>query len=201
MLPSGSFSTEANSESPPMPRILRKPEVRPRPKYDALTLELGEELRSNRESGQPWIEERQSPATDSRVVNVFWDKWEGVPEEDRIATILRAYEDVLGADYADTIAIPGGYTIPEGRDLGLLRYAILSGWRKTDPITEPTLREALIAEGASRLEDPNSPDLRFPTMDDAMAAIERLERRLPGSRDIWIVAEDVRQRTPQFDDE
>lgn len=184
-----------------MPRILRKPEALPRARYEALSRELAEELKSNKEFGQPLIEEQYSAATDTRSVKVFWDKWEGVPEEDRLATILRAYEEALGPEYAERIAIPAGYTIPEARSHGFLPYSILSGWRRSDPIPESELRAALIAEGGSILENPRSPDLRFPTMADAMAAVERLETRLPGSRDIWIVAEDVRQRTPQFDDE
>lgn len=183
-----------------MPRILRTPEIRPRARFDAIARELADELRDNKEFGQPLIEESSSPATNTRRVTVYWDKWEGVPEEDRLATILTAYEDALGPAYAESIAIPAGYTIPEARMHGFLPFSILNGWRRTDPISESELHAALISEGASMLEDPSSPDLRFPTLADAMAAVERLERRLPGSRDIWIVAEDVRQRTHQFDD-
>lgn len=184
-----------------MPRVLREPQVRSSSQFDKLALELAAELGSDHESGQPLIEEKHNAASDTRSVTVFWDKWEGVPEQARISTILAAYEAAFGAEFAERIAIPAGYTIPEARDLGLLPYSILSGLRRTDPITPERCHAALIAEGASIVENPDAPDLRFPTMEDAIDAVHRLDRRLPGSRDIWIIAQDVRQVGADFDDE
>lgn len=176
-----------------MPRIIRPLKPQLRPTIAHLVEKLANELQSERESGQPLIEERQSEKAETRTVYVYWDEWEGVSEEDRIAVIQRAYENVLGPEFADHIVLAAGYTIPEARDYGLLPYAILSGLRKSDPISAEDCRAALIAEGASVLANPDRPELRFPTMEDAMAAVSRLEKRLPGSRDIWLIAEDVRK--------
>lgn len=184
-----------------MPRIMREPRVRSNSTFEKLAVELAAELSANRESGQPLIEEKHNAESDTRSVTVFWDKWEGLSEQARISTIVTAYEKALGPAFAERIAIPAGYTIPEARELGLLPYSILSGLRRTDPISREDCRAALIAEGASILENPDVPDLRFPTMEDALAAVQRLDRRLPGSRDIWIIAEDVRQVGTEFDGE
>lgn len=176
-----------------MPRIIREITSRPPPVFDELVRRLQNELTAGRESGQPFIEERQADSGETRSVNVFWDEWDGISEEDRIAVIRQAYENAFGPEFADQIVLVAGYSMPEGRDFGLLRYAVVSGLRSTDTFGVEDCRDALIAEGASILEDPNRPELRFPTLDDAIAAVNRLDERLPGSRDVWIIAEDVRR--------
>jgi len=176
-----------------MPRIVRPLIQQPRAEFEHLIKQLADELRSSRESGQPLIEERQSEQRETRSVYVYWDEWENVPDTDRIGVIRQAYKEALGPEFADRIVLAAGYTIPEGRDFGLLPYSIMSGLRKTDPVPPEDCREALLAEGASVLENPGTPELRFPTMKDTMAAVNRLDQRLPGSRDMWIIAEDVRK--------
>jgi hypothetical protein len=73
-----------------MPRK-RRGFAEPRRTVGKLVRQLVDELKSDRESGQPLIEEEEFPTKKLRV-NVIWDEWDRVPLEDRTATILQAYE-------------------------------------------------------------------------------------------------------------
>src|ERR1700722_6736096 len=95
-----------------MPRRITGPEqesVHPRRQ---LTEKLTVELRSDREFGQPLIYE-QSFETGKARVTVIWDAWEGVPLQDRTATILRSYEVLEGSKARERIALASGLTFPE----------------------------------------------------------------------------------------
>src|SRR5215813_7448841 len=111
-----------------MPRIRRGFEERPRRSVGNLVERLVDELKSNRQSGQPMIEEEEFPTRKLRV-NVIWDEWDRVPLEDRTATILRAYEQAEGRDYRDRIALASGLTIPEAHAAGMLPYQIIAAIR------------------------------------------------------------------------
>src|SRR5438445_13774899 len=95
-----------------MPRKRRGFEEPPRRTVGALVERLVDELKSNRQSGQPLIEEEEFPTGRIRV-NVIWDEWDRVPLEDRTATILRAYEQAAGREYRDLLALSSGLTVPE----------------------------------------------------------------------------------------
>src|SRR5271155_5060848 len=81
------------------------------------------ELKSNQEFGQPFIYE-QEYATGKLRVNVIWDEWEGIPLQERSATILRAYELAEGSCYRDRLALASGLTVPEAHASGMLPYEI-----------------------------------------------------------------------------
>jgi hypothetical protein len=151
---------------------------------------LADELRSNRASGQPIIDEEEFPTKKLRV-NVIWDEWDRVPLEDRTATILRAYEQAEGKDYPDRIALASGLTVPEAYAAGMLPYSILLAIRAGDPVTVEQCRQALIDEGASTLFGEDSPQLRFATEEEAEAARKRLAARLPGSEPVWVITKEV----------
>ena len=72
-----------------MPRKRRGFEELPRRTVGNLVERLVDELKSDRQSGQPLIDEEEFPTGKLRV-NVVWDEWDRVPLEDRTATILRA---------------------------------------------------------------------------------------------------------------
>src|SRR6266852_3671443 len=149
-----------------MPRKRRGFEEPPRRTVGNLVERLADELKSDRQSGQPLIEEEEFPTKKLRV-NVIWDEWDRVPLEDRTATILRAYEQAEGRDYRDRIALASGLTGPEAHAAGRLPYQVIAAVRKADPVTMDQCRKALIEEGASILYGQDNPQLRFSTKEEA----------------------------------
>ncbi|HVA47791.1 MAG TPA: hypothetical protein VNH11_15590 [Pirellulales bacterium] len=147
------------------------------------------ELREPREIGQPMILERHMELADAVHVYVIWDRFADIPGDQRVATILRAYEQCMGEEFRKRITLATGATVPEAGDLELLPFEVVSALRKPDPNLVDGCREAMLAEGASVLRNPERPELRFETLDDATAAIERLEQRVPGTR--WVVVQAV----------
>jgi hypothetical protein len=151
---------------------------------------LADELRSNRESGQPRIDEVQFPTGKIRV-NVIWDAWDRLLLEERTATILRAYELAEGRDYRDQIALASGLTVPEAHAAGMLPFQIMTALRKGDPVTLEACKQAMLQEGASQLFGPDKLQLRFATEEEAEACRQRLIRRLPESEPVWLIAQEV----------
>ena len=173
-----------------MPRKRRGLEGPPRRTVGNLVERLAAELKSDRQSGQPVIEEEEFPTKKLRV-NVIWDEWDRVPHEDRTATILRAYDQAEGPDYRDRIALASGLTVPEAHAAGMLPYQVIAALRKGDPVTIEECRKVLIEEGASVLFGEDNPQLRFATEAEAEAARKRLAQRLPGSELVWVITKEV----------
>ena len=173
-----------------MPRKRRGFETPPRHTVSNLVERLVDELKSDRQSGQPMIEELEFPTRKVRV-NVIWDEWDRVPLEDRTATILRAYELAEGGEYRDRIALASGLTVPEAHAAGMLPYQVIPVVRNGDPVTMDQCRKAMIEEGASVLFGEDQPQLRFGTEEDAEAAWKRLAARLPKSEQVWVVTKEV----------
>jgi hypothetical protein len=122
-----------------MPRKRKGFEELPRRTIGNLVERLVDELKSERSSGQPLIEEEEFPTKKLRV-NVIWDEWERVPLEDRTATIFRAYEQAEGQEYAERIALASGLTVPEAHAAGMLPYQVIAAVRKGDPVTKEQCR-------------------------------------------------------------
>ena len=173
-----------------MPRKRRGFEEPPRRAVGNLVERLVDELRSDRQSGQPLIEEEEFPTKKLRV-NVIWDEWDRVPLEDRTATILRAYEQAEGREYRDRVALASGLTVPEAHAAGMLPYQVIAAVRKGDAVTIDQCRQALIEEGASILFGENNPQLRLSTEEEAEAARKRLAERLPDSEPVWVITKEV----------
>src|SRR6266545_1275386 len=133
-----------------MPRKKRGVEEQTRPTDGDLAKRLAEELRSNRESGQPVIDEQEFPSGRIRVT-VIWDEWDRLPLEDRTAVILRAYDLAEGRGYRNQIALASGLTVPEAYAAGMLSFQIIPALRSGDPVSLEQCRQALIDEGASVL--------------------------------------------------
>src|SRR2546425_6336854 len=123
-----------------MPRKRRGFEAPPRRTIGNLVEQLVDELNTDRQSGQPMIEEEEFPTKKLRV-NVIWDAWDRVPLEDRTATILRAYEEAEGPEYRDRIALASGLTMPEAHAAGMLPYQVIAAVRKGDPVTMEQCRK------------------------------------------------------------
>jgi hypothetical protein len=173
-----------------MPRKRRGFEEPPRRTIGNLVERLVDELKSNRPSGQPLIEEEEFPTGKLRV-NVIWDAWDRVTLEERTATILRAYEQAEGREYRDRIALASGLTVPEAHAAGMLPYQVIAAVRKDDPVTVGQCRQALIDEGASILFGADQPQLRFSTEEEAEAARKRLAEKLPNSEPVWVITKEV----------
>jgi len=173
-----------------MPRNRRGFEEPPRRTVGHLVERLVDELKSDRQSGQPVIEEEEFPTRKLRV-NVIWDEWDRVPLEDRTATILRAYEQAEGREYRDRIALASGLTAPEAHAAGMLPFQVFAAVRKSDPVTIDQCHKALIEEGASILFGEDKPQLRFSSEEEAEAARKRLAERLPNSEPVWVITKEV----------
>jgi hypothetical protein len=151
---------------------------------------LADELRSNRESGQPLIDEQEFPTGQLRVT-VIWDEWDHLPLEDRTAVILRAYDLAEGPGYRERIALASGLTVPEAYAAGMLPFQIIPALRRGDAVTPEQCRQAMIDEGASTLLAPEKPQLRFATEEEAEAARKRLVQRLPSSDQVWVITQEI----------
>jgi hypothetical protein len=151
---------------------------------------LAAELKGDRDFGQPTIYE-QEYSTGKLRVSVIWDEWDGIPLEERSATILRACELAEGAAYRDRLALASGLTVPEAHAAGMLPYQIIAALRKNDPVTPEQAREAFLEEGAPQLVNPQALQLRFATEEEAEACRQRLSRRFPGSDDVWIINREI----------
>jgi hypothetical protein len=174
-----------------MPRIKRGLEKPPKVQFPELAEDLLDELKSNRQGGQPVVEERYFPKTNAVRVTVIWDKWAPLSDEERTSVILEAYSQAEGAAFRDRIAIAIGLTVPEAYESGLLPYHVAPALRKGDPVTPEQCDTAMIQEGASVLFDSRKPQLRFATEAEAAACVKRLNEALPGSEPVWVIAKEV----------
>jgi hypothetical protein len=169
-----------------MPRI-RHNGARPLPRPELLD-ELARELRASHPSGQPRIEEYEFPATGAVRTSVLWDRWHDVPDDQRVETILEAYESVEGRGYRDRIALAVAVTTPEAFEAGMLPFEVQPALRRDDPVTHEQVVKAMLAEGASQLFSSRAVRLLYATEQEAEAAVERLSQALPGSKPIWTIA-------------
>ncbi len=173
-----------------MPRKIRDPDGRKSPRRPELIDALAGELKSGREFGQPIIEEEHFKTGAVRVV-VIWDRWDDVPEDVRANVIADAYRRAEGEDFANRIALIGGYTIPEAYASGMLPFQVMPALRPGDAVTPEQCHRAMIDQGASLLFDPKRPQLRFGTEEEAAACLKRLVERLPESEHVWQVTEEL----------
>lgn len=162
----------------------------PRPMGGDFVERLVDELKHQREGGQPLIDEREFPSGKIQTT-VIWDAWDRMTLEDRTAIIHRAYEQAEGRDYRDRIALATGLTVPEAHAAGMLPVQIITAVRKDDPVSVEDCRQAMIEEGASILFSKDQPQLRFANLHEAEAACQRLSKRLPNSEPVWVITQDV----------
>jgi hypothetical protein len=176
-----------------MPRREINPEMNIGTVKKELAERLAAELKSNQVYGQPFIYERKYP-TGKINVTVVWDAWHEIPMQERSATIWSAYKIAEGSAYRDQIALANGLTVPEAVEVGMLPFEIIPALRKSDPITEDQVLQAMLEEGATQLGHGSRVHLRFATQDEAEAARQRLITRFPNSEDIWLLNWDVAAR-------
>ncbi|MBM4091778.1 MAG: hypothetical protein FJ276_20480 [Planctomycetes bacterium] len=174
-----------------MPRIIRGLEDQRRRLYPDLVAELVGELREGRPFGQPLIHEQRFPETNAVRTTIIWDKWASIADDERVATILQAYEEAEGREFRDRIALAMGLTVPEAYDSGLLPIQIVTALRNTDSVTPEQCRQAMIDAGASVVSGPDHPILRFATLDEAERTVRRLTELLPDSEQVWVITQEV----------
>ena len=186
-----------------MTRIIRTAGEFPSQQYASLAEELANELKTNRGLGQPIIEEDRYPKDERcSYLRSLGSIQLAFGDEARTSVIVDAYKTAEGQEFCDRIALASGMTIPEGAVAGLLPYHVAAAVRKSDPVSFEQCRDAMKAERASLLQDPEHPQLRFSRLEDAEHCVERFKRAVPGSDDIWIVNQELSppHRTQFFED-
>jgi hypothetical protein len=172
-----------------MPRIRRSLDDREPPRFPSIVEQLADELRHNRANVQPLIDEQEF-STGLLRVNVVWDVWNGIPNEDRIDTILHAYEKCEGKQALNRIALATGWTVPEAIELGLLPYEVLPAIREGDRVTLKEAKAKMIELGASLLMGYDNPKLRFARSTDAEGFVRKLETTWPETKGIWVITKE-----------
>lgn len=173
-----------------MPRVRREIE-QPEIAHPEVLKDLVTELRNSRTFGQPMIDELVLPKTGALNITVIWDRWEPIDEQERLNIILRAYEEVEGKEFVDNIALAAGLTVPEAIESQLVPFEVIAALRKSDTVTAEQCRQAMIEHGASSLRNAKKPQLRFRTLQEAEACVERLKEMLPGSDAIWTISQET----------
>lgn len=172
-----------------MPRILRKPDTLAHRGEIDLIAALAKELQQPNDFGQPMIDEEVFAKTNLIRVLVLWDRWDGISEEARAGVIRQAYLQAEGPEAADRLVLINGLTFPEAHDDELLPFEVTPLIRRDDKYKLEDCVQAMGEQGASVLERPNRPRLWFQTLEQAEECVARLKSRLPGSDDVWIIAQ------------
>ncbi len=172
-----------------MPRKMLRDQA-PRPMSGDLVTRLAVELKSHRETGQPVVYEQEFDGARIRTT-VIWDDWERLSLEDRTSVILEAYAQAEGPEYRTRIVLASGLTVPEAESAGMLPFQIITALRRDDSVTLEECRQAMIDVGASTLLDPQLPQLRFATREEADTTLKELVQRLPNSEPVWVISQDV----------
>lgn len=156
---------------------------------ESLVDELAAEWKGKNSLRGPMILVDEIGQTRSIHVVVIWDKWGSIPDQERSAIILDAYDKVPPPP-GMTVTMAMGETRQEALSLGFLPYRVAPALRQTDPYTLDQLRKAMVAEGA--VETAEGLELAFPSEDLANAAHARLNRKY---KSVWTVTRRVQATT------
>jgi hypothetical protein len=172
-----------------MPRFILKKPPKP-PEHDKLVRRLVQELRTPGDGLQPLILEQEIEATGSRHVHVIWDRWKDLSEEQRSDVGWEAYTQAEGAKTTEEITIATGATPAEAVVLGLLPFKVVPTRKRHEPAPPMAkCKKALKAEARNTVLGPEADELRYPRMEDAEEAKDRLEKSLTGSE--WSIIQEV----------
>lgn len=173
-----------------MPRKRLDQPTRMRPSRGDLVTRLADELKNHHETGQPLVYEQEFEGGRIRST-VVWDEWDRLSLEDRTSVILEAYRQAEGPEYRARVVLASGLTVPEAESAGMLPFQVITALRSEDAVTLEECLQAMIDVGASTLLDPQLPQLRFATRDEAEATRRELINRLPSSEPVWLITQDV----------
>ena len=169
-----------------MPVITRKPSEPP--SRDLLDRLLSE-LRSPGERGEPLILQNSIGEMGHVNVYVVWSRWKGISPNHREHLIRDAYR-AFDPGLSDKIVIASGLAFEEAIADGVLPIRIFPSGVGVDPSTSEEIRAAMIEEGA--IETSHGLELRYPSVDEAAPAYDRLDQRFPK---VFRIIEEI----PRFD--
>src|SRR5438045_2529353 len=114
--------------------------------YGGVVRSLAKELTAGGGGAQPLILEHEASRSLARYVTVIWDRWKDVPEDLRPESIIAAYEQAEGPQYAETVMTAEGLTPAEANALGLLPFAVIPARGKTSKVPPDEYRKAIAEE-------------------------------------------------------
>ncbi len=123
----------------------------------------------------------EMPVEENQTLHVIvvWSKWEGIPDDDRSSIILEAYAIYDATNPGQEprtprITIAVGVTPEEAVATDdLLPFVLVPGLERSHPLYEQARRDMIEAGG---IELPTRIELRFPTLQMAREARQRLRK-------------------------
>jgi len=73
----------------------------------------------------------------------------------------------------------------------MLPYNLEPSLREGEPPSKQECFKAMYEEGASKLFHTGKPELRFATKDELQRSKKRLQEKLPGPKDIWVITKEM----------
>jgi hypothetical protein len=138
--------------------------------------------------GQPFIIRKSIGTTGLQNLIVIWDRWHGVPLQERTEIILAA-NDTLETTMRANLSLALGRTMDEAISLGYLPFRVEPISRSGSSADRDRILNALREEGA--VETGQGLQLRFPTLEQAQDAFIQLEGKVSGPH--WSIIQEVPQ--------
>ena len=144
---------------------------------EELVVKLAEFLFQPPLKGQPFIIRKSIGTTGLQNLIVIWDRWHGVPLQERTEIILAA-NDTLETTMRANLSLALGRTMDEAISLGYLPFRVEPISRSGSSADRDRILNALREEGA--VETGQGLQLRFPTLEQAQDAFIELEQKVSG---------------------
>ncbi len=158
------------------------------PPNEELVVKLAEFLLQPPLKGQPFIIRKSIGTTGLQNLIVIWDRWHGVPLQERTEIILAA-NDTLETTMRANLSLALGRTMDEAISLGYLPFRVEPISRSGSSADRDRILNALREEGA--VETGQGLQLRFPTLEQAQDAFIQLEGKVSGPH--WSIIQEVPQ--------
>ncbi len=155
---------------------------------EELVVKLAEFLFQPPLKGQPFIIRKSIGTTGLQNLIVIWDRWHGVPLQERTEIILAA-NDTLETTMRANLSLALGRTMDEAISLGYLPFRVEPISRSGSSADRDRILNALREEGA--VETGQGLQLRFPTLEQAKDAFIQLEGKVSGPH--WSIIQEVPQ--------
>jgi hypothetical protein len=156
------------------------------PPNEELVIELAVFLFQPPLKGQPIVIRNPVGTTGLQNLVVIWDRWHGIPLQERTEIILAA-NDTLETTLRVKLSLALGRTMDEAISLGYLPFRIEPICRSGNSADRDRILNALREEGA--VETGRGLQLRFPTLEQAQDAFIELEQKVSGP--YWSIVQEV----------
>ncbi len=160
------------------------------PPNEELVVKLAEFLLQPPLKGQPFIIRKSIGTTGLQNLIVIWDRWHGVPLQERTEIILAA-NDTLETTMRANLSLALGRTMDEAISLGYLPFRVEPISRSGSSADRDRILNALREEGA--VETGQGLQLRFTTLEQAQDAFIQLEGKVSGP--LWSIIQEVPQQS------